>query len=304
MLLNTYLKNKIFWNLLIPILLVAFDFSCRKKDVQGVGPSIKFKIDTGYVYKDDTILIGKTFKVGIIAEKGDVNITNFTIKVNNSVITTYLDTGMNTASFNINKTIIKGVSSKDTWTFTVRDKDGTSASISLNIYADSNSTFGPIISIPSIILGAQNDTNIGSFLDIKNKAIYKLQQAYGVQDSIEMLYYYDAIQGNTNTFASPNATIDASVFPGTYGLANWTVKNVTWYQVATLTDNDFNNIKNDSIMLTPAYINPAYRKAKNLKACDIYAFKTGSGKLGMFEVINVSGTDAGSVELKVKMQPY
>ena len=119
-----------------------------------------------------------------------------------------------------------------------------------------------------------------------------------------MLYYYDAIQGNTFTIASPNATIDASVFPGTYGLTNWTVKNVTWYQVATLTDNDFNNIKNDSIMLTPAYINPAYRKAKNLKIGDIYAFKTGIGKLGMFEVVNVSGTDAGSIEIKVKMQPY
>jgi hypothetical protein len=186
----------------------------------------------------------------------------------------------------------------------VRDKDGTSASISFNIFADSNSTFGPIISIPSIILGAQNDTTVGSFLDIKNVKVYDLQQAYGIQDSIEMLYYYDAIQGNTNTIASPNATIDASVFPGIYGLANWTVKNVTCYQVTTLTDSNFNNIKNDSILLSPAYINPTYRKAKNLKAGDIYAFKTGKGKLGMFEVLNVSGTDAGTIEIKVKMQPY
>jgi len=299
-------KNKIsiFYNLLIVILVAISIFSCRKKDEQGAGPTIKFKIDTEYVYKDDTILIGKTFKVGIIAEKGDANITNFMIKLSNSNVSTYLDTGLNAASLNINETIIKGLSPKDTWTFIVRDKDGTSATISLTIYADSSSAFGPIITIPSIILGAQNDTFVGSFLDIKNKAVYNLQQAYGIQDSIEMLYYYDAIQGNTNTIASPNATIDASVFPGIYGLANWTVKNVTCYQVTTLTDSNFNNIKNDSILLSPAYINPTYRKAKNLKAGDIYAFKTGKGKLGMFEVLNVSGTDAGTIEIKVKMQPY
>jgi len=299
-------KNKILitWNLLIVVFLAIFVFSCRKNEEKGAPPSIKFKVDTGYVYRDDTVLIGKTFKIGIIAEKGDVNITNFIIKESNTSVLTYLDTGLNAANLIINENIIKGLSPKDTWTFIVRDKDGTSASILLNIFADSSSAFGPIITIPSIILSAQNDTTIGSFLDIKNKAVYNLRQAFGIQDSIEILYYYDAIQGNNNTIASPNATIDASVFPGTNGLANWTVKNVTWYQVTTLTDSVFNNFKNDSLLLSLAYINPTYRKAKNLKAGDIYAFKTGKGKLGMFAVLNVNGTDAGTIEIKVKMQPY
>jgi hypothetical protein len=301
---NPRLEMKSTRILLLAIFFAMVIFSCRKETEPGIGPSIEFKVDTGYVYNDDTVLIGKTFNVGIIAKKGDVNITNFIIKVSNDSLTTYLDTGVNTASLSVYKTIIKGLAPKDTWTFIVRDKDGNSTSLSFNIYADANSTFGPVITIPSIILGAQNNTATGSFLDIKNVAVYNLQQAFGIQDSIEILYYYDAIASDANTIASPNANIDVSVFPGTYGLSNWTIKNETRYLITAMTDSDFNNFSNDSLLIA-LYDEPnSKRKAKNLIPGNIYVFKTAKGKLGLFEVLNVSGTDTGTIEIKVKMQPY
>jgi hypothetical protein len=117
--------------ILILLLIIIFAAACRKTEKKGAPPTLQFKVDTAYVYKDDTVLVGKTFKVGIIANKGDDNITNFIIKVSNDSTITYLDTGLNASSLNLSETIIKGVSLKDTWTFIARDKDGSSASISL-----------------------------------------------------------------------------------------------------------------------------------------------------------------------------
>jgi hypothetical protein len=285
-------------------LVVVLITACHKEEETTNGPSIKLRLDSGYVHNDTTELIGSTFRVGIIAESGDVNITNFLIKITTDSTQTYLDSGLNSASFDINKYLVKGVSQKETWTFIVRDKAGKSASLSILISADSNSTYGPVITIPSITLGAQNNTTVGSFLDIKNVSIYNLADAFGIQDSIELCYYYDFLQGENNVIASPNATIDASVYPGQYTLTNWTVRNETRYLQTTLTSSDFSGIANDSLLIASFNQPLSKRKAKNLVAGDIYSFKTSKGKFGLFEVINVNGTDGGTIEIMVKIQPY
>lgn len=278
--------------------------ACHKEEETTNVPSLKLSMDSGFVHNDTTELIGSTFKVGIIAVSGDVNITNFIIKITTDSTQTYLDSGLNSASFNINKYLVKGVSQKETWTFIVRDKAGKSASLSIIISADSNSTYGPVITIPSITLGAQNNTTIGSFLDIKNVLVYNLTDAFEIQDSIEICYYYDFLQGENNVIASPNANIDASVYPGQYTLTNWTVHNETRYLQTTLSASDFSGMVNDSILIASYNAPLAKRKAKNLVAGDIYSFKTAKGKFGLFKVINVNGSDSGTVEIMVKIQHY
>lgn len=296
-------KIKIFFFLISIACFILFFNSCLKEENKGAAPTLSFKIDSNYIYEDDTVLIGKTFKVGINATKGDVNITNLIIKVIHDSTFTYLDTGMNTASFSITKTIIKGVAPKETWTFIVRDKTGNSQTAVLHVYSDTNSVYGNINTIPSIQLGAQNNTAIGSFLDIKNELVYPLSQAYLLQDSIEILYYYDAIQTDANTIASPNANLDPSVFSGNEGLSNWTIKNETRYIKTNLTNADFENCDNDSILIANYNETLAKRKAKNLTTGDIYIFRTAKNKLGMFKVIQVSGQESGFIEIKVKIQP-
>ena len=290
-------------------LLIIFSIvttGCKKDaDDKGAPPSLKLKTDSGYVHSDTTILIGKSFKVGLIAVKGDANITNFMIKITTGTTETYLDSGLNSSGFIIDKNLTKGVSAQEIWTFIVRDKDGNATSISIKITADSNSVYGPVYTIPSIILGAQNDTTVGSFFDFKNNKVHTLAQAYALQDSIELCYYYDFLQGEDNEIASPNANIDASVYTGQYALTNWTVKNETRYLKTTLTDAQFYGTANDSILIATYNVPLAKRKAKNLAVGDIYSFRTTTtGKFGLFRVMNVTGTDAGTVEIMVKMQPY
>ena len=283
----------------IAVILMA----CHKEEEATNGPSLKFDVESGFVHYDTTELIGSTFKVGVIAVSGDVNITNFMIKVTTDSTQKYLDSGLNSASFNITKFLVKGVSKEEIWTFIVRDKAGKSASLSIKITADSNSTYGPVITIPSILLGAQNNTTVGSFLDIKNILVYNLTDAFGAQDSIEICYYYDFLQGENNVIASPNANIDASVYTGQYTLTSWTVHNETRFLQTTLTSSDFTGISNDSLLIASYNTPLSKRKAKNLAAGDIYSFKTSKGKFGMFKVINVNGTDGGTVEIMVKIQP-
>jgi len=194
------------------------------------------------------------------------------------------------------------VSKSEIWTFTVRDKNGKTASVYLKILADSSSQFGTVITIPSIVFGAQNNSNIGSFFDVKNNKIHHLAEAFNIQDSIELCYYYDFLQGENNVIASPGANIDASVYTGQYALTNWTIKHETRFIETTLTANDFNNIKNDSLLIALYNVPLAKRKAKNLAVGKIFSFKTSSGKFGIFKVISVNGTGGGTVEIEIKIQ--
>jgi hypothetical protein len=281
------------------------NISCKKDaDDKGAPPTLRLKTDSGYVHSDTVILIGKTFKVGLIATKGDANITNFEIKIATDTTETYLDSGLNSSGFIIDKYLTKGVSTLEVWTFIIRDKNGNATSISLKIKADPNSVYGPVMTIPSIIMGAQHDTTVGSFADLKNDKVHTLAQAFTIQDSIEMCYYYDFLQGEDYEIASPNANIDASVYTGPYALANWTIKNETRYLKTTLTEAMFDGVTNDSLLIATYNVPLSKRKAKNLVASDIYSFKTITGKFGLFRVLNVTGTDAGTVEIMVKMQPY
>lgn len=277
--------------------------SCKKENNAGSPPVISLKVDSGYVHTDTTVFIGKTFKAGIIAARGDANITNFMIKLNSNGTETYLDSGLNSAGFNIVKYFTKGVNYQDIWTFIVRDKTGKSASISIKIKADSNSVYGPVFTIPSVIMGAQNDTTVGSFLDIKTVTVYNLAQAYTVQDSIDLCYYYDFLQGDANVISSPAANIDPSVYTGQYALANWTIKNETRFLATTLTQTDFDGVTNDSLLIASFNYPLSKRKAKNLAAGNIYSFETSKGKFGLFRVLNVTGTDMGTVEIMIKIQP-
>jgi len=299
-------KNK--WSVQFFLILVVFClflfFSCKKNEENTTGPFIQFKTGGQYISSDTSILIGKNFTVGITASKGDANITNFVIKLDNGTTQTYLDSGLNSATFSLDKILTKGVSQNEAWTFIVRDKNGKTASLSFIITADSSSVYGPVVTYSSVVLGAQNNISTGSFFDIKNNIVYTLSHAYSVQDSVELCYYYDFLQGENNVIASPGANIDASVYTGQYALANWTVKNETRYLITTLTGTDFNNITTDSLLIAEYNQPLAKRKAKNLVAGDIYSFKTAKGKFGLFKVLNVNGTDAGTVEVMIKMQEY
>ncbi len=274
---------------------------CQKEAGEHIPPVIHFKTGGGYVSSDTTLSLGQSFLVGIDAENPEVNLTNFIIRVETDIMETFLDSGMNTPVLSYDKLLVKGLKPVEKWIFIIRDKEGKSDEVSLTIRLDSSSSFGNIRYIPSVEMTAQNGGGAG-FYSLEMDSTFNLSQAFQNQPLIDLCYYYDFIDTDQNTIASPGANIDASVFPGENGLSNWTIRRTTRFKIADISEADFLNITNDSLLLVLYGQSDGNRKAKNLMVGDLFSFKNEDGKVGLFKVNSVDGTDLGSINVSIKVQ--
>ncbi|NQU32522.1 MAG: hypothetical protein HQ521_04745 [Bacteroidetes bacterium] len=288
---------------LIVAILVLFIgiVGCEKEKTNHLPPSINFITGNDFVSSDTILGLGESFRVGIDARNPNVNLTNFIIKVETDILETYLDSGMNTPILHFEKYLTKGIKESEKWIFIIRDKDGSSSEVSLLISIDTSSVFGGIDYFQSVELGAQNNSD-ASFFSCSDGLSYTLSEAYNYQDKIDMCYYYDFIDTDENTIASPGANIDESVYIGEFGLNNWTTRRTSRFKIADITESDFYNATNDSLLLAAYGQAEGNRKAKNLQQGSIFAFKNEDGKIGLFMVNSLSGTDDGLVNISIKIQ--
>jgi len=285
----------------IIILLITAIWACEKEKTDYPPPTIEFITESGFVFNDTTIELGKDFKIGVKASNPNVNLTNFIIKVESDVLETYLDSGMNTPNLHFERNITKGIKEFEKWIFIIRDKDGKSSEISLNISKDSASVFGNIKYYANIEMGAQNSF-VGHFYSLSEDSVHTLNSAFSNQSKIDLCYYYDFIDTDENTIASPGANIDASVYTGPSALANWTTRRTTRFKLASISESDFLNAANDSLLIATHGSSDGNRKAKNLQAGKIFAFKNEDGKIGLFKVNSITGTGAGTIDISIKIQ--
>lgn len=287
---------------LLALLLIAsiLLLGCKKEGVEHPPPTIQLISGAEFVSVDTLLKLGEEFKVGINAANPNVNLTNFIIKVETNEIETFVDSGMNTPTLHYEKYVTKGISELEKWTFIIRDKDGRSSEVTLNIGLDNTGTYGSINYYPDIILGAQNNS-LNSFYSIDNDT-YSLSEAFQNQDLIDLCYYYDFIDTDENTIASPGANIDASVYPGNEGLEYWTVRRESRFKLVDVSEEDFLNASNDSLLLAAHGVADGKRKAKNLATGNTFAFKNDDGRIGLFRVNSISGTDEGEVNISIKVQ--
>ncbi len=288
--------------LLAILVLLIFVFSaCKKEESNYPPPSIRFVTESGFVYHDTTLALGESFKIGILADNPNANLTNFIIRVESNEIETILDSGMNTPSLDYENVFTKGIKDSEKWTFIIRDRDLKSSEISINIKRDTASAYGNIDYFPSVEMGTQNHIN-GSFYSLSQGEVYTLEEAFLNQEIIDLCYFYDFIDTDENTIASPGANIDASVYPGDNGLDNWTTRRTTRFKLADISEEDFENATNDSLLIATYGQSEGKRKAKNLQSGHIFSFKNEDGKTGLFLVHSVIGTDEGTVNISIKVQ--
>ncbi len=291
-----------FQTVFVSLIVFLFMFySCQRSET--LVPSIYLTTDSGYVFKDTVLASGDPFNVQINADfGGDVNITNVIIRnEHEGIVTNYFDTGMNVQTIKISKLLTKSVYDKEVWTFIAIDKNGGNASVSFTVTKDPGSVYGNIRHL-NATMGAQSSTLIGSFMSLNTGVTYFQDSAFAHQDSIEMLYYYDAVNGEANTIASPNANMGTTIYTGSSGPLNWALRNETRYYKTTLTLADFNACNNDSLLLVSYSELNAKRKAKNLVVGDIYSFKTAHNKYGLFYTQDLIGLETGSVNAIILIQ--
>ena len=276
--------------------------SCNKED-DGLPPLLALLSDSGLVYQDTELNPGAAFTVGLRADMGSQVITNLYIaRFRQGEWEVMLDTGIHHEWFVYYRNLNKGVYPEEYWIFRVKDKGGRWAEVSFTLKNPAGSTYQPVRTIPSLVLGAQQCTTNGSFLDVNHARVYFQDSAFLVQDSIELLYYYDPA-GDANTISSPNANIDPTIYTGASGLSNWTVKHECKFLETAISAATFDAVANDSLLIATFDAINAKRKAKNLVAGEVYSFKTAHGKFGLFKVNDVQGMESGTIDVTIKIQP-
>lgn len=294
-----FIPDKVFnpagcWIFLVFILMI----SCTEKESEKLPPTISLLSQTGTISHDTTLGVNSAMNFSISAQGGNTNLTNLIILVSTPETSQrYLDTSMNIPGFSINKKFTKGLADAETWTFIIRDKNRLSDSVSINILRDSTVGFNPIKHITSLTMSAQNNPEPGSFYSFGSDHVYTLDEATQNQDSIDLVYYFGEDQ---LTMASPGANIETGIFEG--DLLNWTVRRTTRFIELAIPPEVFDTCENDSLLLASYSEALGKRKAKLLAAGKMFSFKTADSKYGIFRVISTEGTDAGTVNVEIKIQ--
>lgn len=284
--------------LLIIICLGISGVSCSKSETNAGKPTIELMNGEGLIVKDTSATEASTLHFRVHCKgNGEQPLTNLIVANNGTRV---VDEGMNIKEFEKDVDFAKSSNDRDSITLIIRDIEGGSASTSLKVDKKDGSGGGDLIWYKNITLDAQSVASAKSFFSFANGTSYTLQDAFAVQQNINILYYYDSSSGEDNLFASPGANV--TIFTGTYGLSNWTTKNTTRFIKMSLTQQEFETIT-DPVFVVSSYTATGFRKAKNLVAGDTYSFKDEStGKYGILRVYEVVGQDAGKVVITIVMQ--
>jgi hypothetical protein len=280
------------------LIIIGF-FSCKKENPENTPPEISLITDSGYITCDTILNPGTLVKVGIEASGVSGNITYLNVLYNDGAIHTALDSGMNCKTLQYSRNIIKSNSQSETWTFTVMDVNRLKAGITITLTKANIVIYGNIISYTDIILGAQQNNNNGSFFSLSGGTVYFQEEAFNNQNLVDIIYYFGSYE---STLSSPAETEAPAFFPGTTGIANWTIKNETKYDTTTITAIQFDQAINDSLLLAAYEPANGKRKTKYLEPGMVISFQDHRGKIGLIKVIATEGGNNGVVELTIKVQ--
>ncbi len=266
-----------------------------------VGPSLSI-FGGEFIDADATVAPGAVLAFSWHAEKGDAKLESMTItrdgvalalwnakEIPNSENENYTDTALLEAPLN---------EGAYTYELIVTDKDAMTASKSVIITVEAQATGGPIITYTAVLMGAQSNAGIGSFLDAETGTVYLIGPATSNQALIDVVYYYGS--QNLATLTAPD---DPTVGGGSGNLAlceSWTIKNATRFGTTSVTSTEFDNITDDIQILAQTGISNS--KKTQLAVGNVLSFMTVGGKKGLIKVSAITTGSTGTITIDVKIQ--
>jgi hypothetical protein len=269
-----------------------------------IHPGMNFVGGTGYTSGNATMDVGTIFTVGIQAfssTESNAKLAKFNVtRIFDNKPLILVDSTINTAQFNITMNIgASGNPGVENFIFTITDADNQSKELSFEITTVTTSGPGPINTFSMKIMGAQGSSTGSSFASL-NGNVYSGPDAKTNAALVDWLYFYGA--SNLATLAAPDDADAATIFTNaTYGLQTWAVKNPTRFKKVTVPV-DWAAITDDATIVTLCETGVDLTKANNLDVTDVVAFIAASGKKGLIQVENITGTDAGTMTISVKVQ--
>lgn len=167
-------------------------------------------------------------------------------------------------------------------------------------------TYGNLVSFEANILGGQSNNSIGSFYSISEDSVYLKSAADANPGKIDLIYYFGLSSGDSSVLCAatdPVFNLPSDQTPFT-SVKNWTVKNNTNFLKLSVSENKFNSLSNDSLLLADLDSNVTATKISKLTIGDVVGFKTAAGKLGIYRVKAINNTNAltRSITIDLKVQ--
>jgi len=283
----------------IGMLVASFILSSCKKDDSPSLPTITYKQATGYVSANTTAAYNDSLNFSVTAKWNGTNkLIKFQIYSNGVELK---DSTINTQEFVYNFYTYKTYSDKDVWKFVTTDIAGNTKSDSLTITGN----FGDIYTYNSLTFGAQKNTTEKGFASFSNgtSTMYSQADAFNHQADIDLMCFYEDTLTHVNkmTLSSPGAHI-TGIYTGSTSPELYTNMSITYFSKTTFTASQFDGITKDAALIYGFGTGTGYRKANLLTVGDVWAFKLQSGKYGLFKVTAVQGTQAGTLQIAVKIQ--
>ncbi len=270
-------------------------------DEEAVGPSLSL-YGGDFIDSPETVAPGAVLAFAWHAQSGDAKLESMTItregvalagwnakdipnsQNENYTDTAYLEAPLNEGQYN--------------YELTVTDKDGLTASQSAIITVDASLAGGPIDTYTAVLMGAQSNLDLGSFLDAETGLVYLIGPATSNQSLIDVVYYYGS--QNLATLTAPD---DATVGGGAGNLSlcqSWTTKNGTRFGTASVSAAEFDDISNDIEISAQTGISNS--KMTQLAVGNVLSFITVSGKKGLIKVSAITTGSTGTITIDVKIQ--
>jgi hypothetical protein len=292
------MKQSILISILAILIFGSILTSCKKDQAVRPAPIITLIADAGYAHGDTTVFAGDTVLIGLHCTwNGTDAIKTITTFGNDAVVGTPENIPDNLSKgFDYEVTINKTDLQTEKWVFEISDSQGQKSSVTVNISL--NNTIKKIWAT----IGAQQNATIFGYYGLTTKLNYNATDAKANQTLIDFLGAYDAT--NAIHLASPAAP--SLPTPYDTDLASWTTKNDTKFctPATPVTVKQFNDLSTEDLLVNSfsTVVANQKNKAKSLKTNDIYSFKTGGGKYGLFKVTSVTTGATGSVAIEIKLQ--
>jgi hypothetical protein len=279
---------------------LVFLSSCSDDEDKKPGdPTMSLLIENGYISENTTAGYGDTLRFLIYnVYNGTDMLTHFKVSINDF---TTIDSTISIKNFTIEIITTKTIEPSEVWKFEITDNAGNKTDYSITITGD----FGPIYTYTNVMVGAQDNPTVESFISYSNDTVTKYFQAdaFDHQADIDMFCFFENTPEHPNmmTLAAPGSNI-TGIFTGATAPDNYTIKNVTFYVQTTMTALEFDAIENDARVLAAFDPENKYKKANKLDPGDVVAFWLQSGRYGLLKVTNVAGTENGTLRFDVKIQ--
>jgi hypothetical protein len=269
-----------------------------------IHPAMNFVGGTGYTSGNATMDVGTIFTVGLQAfssTQSNAKLVKFNVtRIFENKPLILVDSTINTAQFAITLNIgANGNPGVENFIFTITDADNQSKELSFQITTVAVSGPGPINTFSMKIMGAQGSSTGSSFASIDG-TVYSGPDAKTNSSKVDWLYFYGA--SNLATLAAPDDPDAATIFTNaTYGLQTWAVKNPTRFKLVTVPV-DWAAVTDDATIVTLCETGVDQSKVNNLDVTNVLAFITATGKKGLIQVEDITGTNAGTMTISVKVQ--